>query len=70
MENYRFRDLVYAAFRLPFISSSEKAGLRERAGVLDDTWTLTEQLAKERYQSSRNKPSGPISQMLKDMSRD
>jgi hypothetical protein len=50
---YRIRDMVYAFIRLPFMGDAEKAALRRRAEPLDDTWTVTEQLASERYQLSR-----------------
>lgn len=53
MENddaYRRRDILYAHFKIPFLNKKEKEALRKRAGPLDDTWTLTEQLASERYQ--------------------
>jgi hypothetical protein len=63
---YRFRDMVYALFKLPLMSDKEKADLRSRASLLDDTWTITEQLASERYQSLKKSEAERAKQIERD----
>ena len=46
---YRFGDFVYAIFKAKNLNPEEYGALTSRAGVLDYTWTLVDQIAHERY---------------------
>ena len=47
---YGFLDLIWGRFKAKRLSAEEYRAALSRARVIDDTWTMAEQLASERYQ--------------------